>query len=93
MGEQYIKIEQTNDAISILKKYKNTHNCIVCDNDIDQEALLAKKSDENKSAYTRLSDNSKKIIDEIIKKVPANDKFEIKNLWKMFLLQVIWISC
>ena len=77
--EQYIKIEQTNDAISILKKYQNIHNCIVCDNDINQEALLAKKSNENKNAYNTLSDNSKKIIDGIIMKVPADDKFEIKK--------------
>ena len=77
--EQYIKIEQTNDAISLLKKYQEIHNCVVCDNDIDQEALLIKKSDENKNAYNKLSDNSKKIIDEIIKKIPVNDKFEIKK--------------
>lgn len=58
--DQYIKIEQTNDAISILKKYQNIYNCIVCDSDINQETLLAKKSYENKNACTKLSDNSKK---------------------------------
>lgn len=77
--DQYIKIEQTNDAISILKKYQNIYNCIVCDNDINQETLLAKKSDENKNAYDNLSDNSKKIIDEVIMKIPSNDKFFIKK--------------
>lgn len=77
--DQYIKIEQTNDAISILKKYQEIHNCIICDNDIDQEALLIKKSDENKNAYNNLSDKSKKIIDGIIMKIPVNDKFDIKK--------------
>ena len=77
--DQYIKIEQTNDAISILKKYQEIHNCIICDNDIDQQALLIKKSDENKNAYNNLSDKSKKIIDGIIMKIPVNDKFDIKK--------------
>lgn len=78
--DQYIKIEQTNDAISILKKYQNIYNCIVCDNDINQETLLAKKSDENKNAYDKLSDNSKKIIDKVIMKIPSNDKFFIYSI-------------
>ena len=77
--DQYIKIEQTNDAISILKKYQEIHNCIICDNDIDQQALLIKKSDENKNAYNNLSDKSKKIIDGIIMKIHVNDKFDIKK--------------
>lgn len=77
--DQYIKIEQTNDAISILKKYQNIYNCIVCDNDINQETLLAKKLYENKNAYANLSDNSKKIIDGVIRKIPPNDNFFIKK--------------
>ena len=38
------KIEQSDDAINILGKYKHLHNCIVCDNDhIDGDLLLHRK--------------------------------------------------
>lgn len=38
------EIEQSDDAITILSKYKHLHNCIVCDNDhIDGNSLLQRK--------------------------------------------------
>ena len=40
------EIEQNDDAINILGKYKHLHSCIVCDNDhIDGDSLLQRKQE------------------------------------------------
>lgn len=57
------KIEQSDDAINILGKYKHLHNCIVCDNDhIDGDLLLQRKKERRKRIYESLVARTKALL-------------------------------
>lgn len=77
---EYEKIEQTDDAVQILEKYPDIHNCIVCDTQIDHDVLLTKKKKQNQHVHETLSQNSKDIIEKVINIVPPTDKFDIKRI-------------
>jgi ABC-type Mn2+/Zn2+ transport system ATPase subunit len=77
---EYEKIEQTDDAVQILEKYPDIHNCIVCDTQIDYDGLLTKKKEQNQHVHETLSQNSKDIIEKVISIVPTTDKFDIKQI-------------
>lgn len=83
------KIEETNDAVSILHKYSAKSECIVCDNHIETEVLLRKKKEQNEVATKALSSQTKKILDNIIKKIGHSDPFEIQNSLLLALKQGI----
>lgn len=78
--DEYEKIEQTDDAVRILEKYKEIHNCIVCDTQIDYNILLTRKKEQNKHILASLSQNSRNIIENIINIIPITDKFNIKQI-------------
>jgi ABC-type Mn2+/Zn2+ transport system ATPase subunit len=77
----FTKISESNDAISILKKYDYSDDCIVCDNvNIQRESLITKKENQKESALKSLSEESKKIIEKIINKIEHdNDPFNLKE--------------
>ncbi|MDP3816340.1 AAA family ATPase [Pseudomonas sp.] len=70
-------INETKDAVIILKKYNKKSECIVCDNNIEREKLLLKKEDLSKQAFNSLSQQAKNIIEEILNKISNTDPFEI----------------
>lgn len=77
----FSKIEQCDDAITILKKYRELDNCIVCDNpNINSKELLEKKNTKKAEIINTLDDETKSILIEIIDKIGDNDPFNIKNL-------------
>jgi ABC-type cobalamin/Fe3+-siderophores transport system ATPase subunit len=80
------KIEETEDAVKILEKYQDIEECIVCDNTFEIEKQLPKKKAQNKTAIDSLDEQSKKIIENIIKKITDTDPLDIKNKLRNALL-------
>lgn len=76
------EIEQSDDAIRILKKYHHHSSCIVCDTaDIDTEALIAQKKERREYVYNNLPPLIKKVLDEIVNNctLSTSDPFFIHN--------------
>lgn len=93
-GEIHLeKIEQSADALWLLDKYSGLSECIVCDSGINHAELLIKKQTQKERAIQSLSEEAKKILDEIISKVPQDDPFNIvttlKNALVNFNLSII----
>lgn len=80
-NENFSKIEQCDDAVTILNKYHDLNSCIVCNNDnIDVDSLLLSKKRQKESIIDQLSTKDKNILEKIINKVSENDVFKIKNI-------------
>ena len=83
------KIEQFDDAITILTKYKHLNSCVVCDNkNIDSTQLLETKQDSRKIMYDDLDENTKHILDDIVKNktLLVFDPFKIKSTIDSFII-------
>jgi len=77
---EILEIEETTEAITILNRFKHKTQCIVCDTpNIDTEALLAKKTQQKLRVLSPLSDKQKSLIEQVIKLVPDEDPFAIRN--------------
>lgn len=76
-----INVIQENElAIDILEEYRDKHQCIVCDSNIDNPSkLLENKKKNKKEIYEKLDNYTKKILEEIIDKVEENDLFKTKE--------------
>ena len=82
------EIEQNDDAINILGKYKHLHSCIVCDNDhIDGDSLLQRKQERRKRIYDSLDAKTKALLKDVAmdSKLGVSDPFEIKNTVLAFI--------
>ena len=82
------EIEQSDDAINILGKYKHLHNCIVCDNDhIDGNSLLQRKKEHRKRIYESLDAKTKALLKDVAmdSKLGVSDPFEIKKTVLAFI--------
>lgn len=73
------KLEEQNQAIDILEKYNYLDDCIVCDHSINSKELLAKKNQQLHDTQSTLSDDEKLIAETIIKGLPKNDPFKIRD--------------
>lgn len=83
-----ILLEQYNDAIKILDKYKTYPNCIVCDTvNIDSNTLLKNKTQLRNDIYQNLNENVKKILEEIVNNnsLEKEDCFKIKEIVSAFI--------
>jgi ABC-type Mn2+/Zn2+ transport system ATPase subunit len=83
--KQLLKIEESSEAVRILEKYDYLDECLVCDTDIDRDVLLTKKNTQKKFAFESLSEETKKIVEEIIKKVPNIDPFGLAEVLNIAL--------
>ena len=82
-NEQVAKIEENSDAMSILKKYNNKHECIVCDNpEYDSTKLFDKKQKSYDDVMKKLDPELTEILKSIIElfKYKATDPFDCKNI-------------
>lgn len=81
-NEEIQEIEQSDDAVKILKKYRRHSNCIVCDAiDIDVELLIGRKNNRREYIYNGLSDEIKSILDGIVNNaiLETGDPFSIRS--------------
>lgn len=82
------EIEQNDDAINILGKYKHLHSCIVCDNDhIDGDSLLQRKQERRKCIYESMDAKTKDLLKDVAmdSRLGTDDPFEIKNTVLAFI--------
>lgn len=74
------EVEENDDALSILNKFKNKSQCIVCDTDnIDSKALIEKKIKSRDDILSNLDDQTKRLIEEINQRLQIDDPFLIKE--------------
>lgn len=81
-------IEQNDDAIGVLKKYKQLQTCIVCDNeDFNANFLLKRKIESRKRIYESLDPKTKELLDKVINdnSLKSADPFDIKNIVSEFI--------
>lgn len=73
------EIEENDEAISILNRFHKS-TCIVCDTrDIDWERLLAAKQANRQTVMEALNEKLRSLIEQVIKLVPSDDPFRIKE--------------
>lgn len=78
-NSEFSKIEENKDAISILEKYPDKNECIVCDTEeIDSVQLLQYKKDRNEDIIKRLDEDTKNILTKILNSIESDDPFNIK---------------
>lgn len=73
------KIEQHDDALNILNKYNDLSECIICDSEIDKEERISSKTDNRQVIIDSLSDETKSILESIIKSIDYSNPFDLRN--------------
>lgn len=78
-NEEILKIEENDEALNILSKFKYKDECIVCDNkDYNREELIERKTSNKESIIKSLDPITKKILEDIIQIVKTLDKDPLK---------------
>ena len=78
----YSKIIKTTEAVRILEKFPDTDDCVVCDSEIDGDALLARKRNQYQDAIECLNIQTKEMMAKIIDVIDECDVFEMKKYLK-----------
>jgi ABC-type lipoprotein export system ATPase subunit len=73
------KIERHSEAIRILSKFKNVEECIVCDGSLCVEDKLRDKAANREIIYNSLQQNTREILDALLKLVDESDPFSLKH--------------
>jgi len=81
IDQDYRLLEENTDAISMLDKYMYRSECIICDSKIDPKELIEKKKAKREEFYSSLTDITKKLLEEIILKVPLDDPLGIREAY------------
>lgn len=74
-------IEQNDDAIGVINKYRNLQTCIVCDNtEYNAECLLERKEENRKRIYENLDIKTRELLDKVVNdnSLRIADPFSIK---------------
>lgn len=75
------EVEENTEAIRILSRFNYKQQCIVCDSEgIDSENLLDKKTKNIEGIKKTLDEKTKKIVEQIIHNIRAEDPFRIKDI-------------
>ena len=77
--KQICKLEESNEAVKILEKYKHLDECLICDTKIDVQKLTAQKNENKKFVLQSLDPKAKMLAEQIIEKLSMNDSFDIKS--------------
>lgn len=72
------EIEENNEAINILNRFAKDQ-CIVCDSNIDHNALLARKKENFNTIIQKLEPEAKSLIEQICRSPITSDPFQIKQ--------------
>ena len=76
---QIYQIEENTEAIKILERF-HKNQCIVCDTDIDWNALLNAKTSNRKLVLAKLDDIQRKLLEQVIQRLTSVDPFSIKEI-------------
>lgn len=75
------EVEENTEAIRILSRFNYKEQCIVCDSEgINSEDLLNKKTENIEGIKKTLDEKTKKIVEQIIYNIRAEDPFRIKDI-------------
>lgn len=75
------EVEENTAAIRILSRFNYKEQCIVCDSEgINSEDLLNKKTENIEGIKKTLDEKTKKIVEQIIYNIRAEDPFRIKDI-------------
>lgn len=80
-NEEISIIEQNDDAIGLIKKYRRLQTCIVCDNtEFHAECLLERKEENRRRIYESLDAKTKELLDKVVNdnSLRVTDSFGIK---------------
>lgn len=77
--KQIRKIDESDAAIRILEKFHYIDDCIVCDTLIQREMLLQSKKSLYQETINSLSEQTKSVVENIIKKISGDDPFKIQE--------------
>ncbi|MEZ9045532.1 hypothetical protein AB6D99_10325 [Vibrio cyclitrophicus] len=77
--QKIVKLEEQNEAVSLLNRYSYLDDCLVCDHPIDTAEAIAKKRREFEETSQALDDKEKDIAEQIVKGLPLNDPFHIRD--------------
>lgn len=82
VNNSHIKeVEENTEAIRILSRFNYKEQCIVCDSEgINSEDLLNKKTKNIEGIKKTLDEKTKKIVEQIIYNIRAEDPFRIKDI-------------
>jgi ABC-type Mn2+/Zn2+ transport system ATPase subunit len=79
-NEKIREVEEHDEAIKILNRFSYKDECIVCDNEIDTINLLSFKESNKEKIYESLDEDTKIILEGIIKLLNGEDPFNIERL-------------
>ncbi|MDN4719379.1 hypothetical protein QYZ43_20085 [Vibrio parahaemolyticus] len=74
-----VKLEEQNEAVTILNKFSYIEECLVCDHPIDAAAKLAQKNEQYQQTSNQMDEQEKEIAEKIIKNITIPDSFNIKD--------------
>lgn len=75
------EVEENTEAIRILSRFNYKKQCIVCDTEgINSEILLNKKTKNIEGIKKTLDEKTKRIVEQIIHNIRAEDPFRIKDI-------------
>ncbi|MEZ8436845.1 AAA family ATPase [Vibrio splendidus] len=74
-----MKIEENNEAISILNKFSYLDECLVCDSDINSEDLIRKKKSNIEVVSKKLTPEQKALAGQLISGLPLSDPFKTRD--------------
>ncbi|MGL1473898.1 hypothetical protein [Vibrio parahaemolyticus] len=74
-----VKIEENNEAISILNKFSYLDECLICDSDINSEELISKKERNIEVVSKKLTPEQKELAGQLISGLPLSDPFKTRD--------------
>ncbi|WP_272518071.1 MULTISPECIES: AAA family ATPase [unclassified Providencia] len=77
--EGIVKLEEQNEALTILKKFSYIDECLVCDHPIDALKKLKQKEQQYEVTSNQMGEHEKEIAENIIKNLSLIDPFGIKS--------------
>lgn len=77
--EGIVKLEEQNEALTILKKFSYIDECLVCDHPINALEQLIQKEQQYEATSNRMGEHEKEIAENIIKNISFMDPFNIKG--------------
>jgi len=81
------KIDETDDAVAILNKYDYLDDCLICERSINRELLISEKEEKKKRIIESIDPETKKLLEEIIKKSAGDDPFQINEKLKLAIIE------
>ncbi len=74
---EVVRVEESSDAVAMLRKYDYLDDCVVCDTEIDRIALLAKKEHTHGTYLNRLDERVSAVLETINNRLGVDDPFGI----------------